>query len=452
MILPQYVLSCIDALEAAGFSAYAVGGCVRDACLGLPPHDYDICTGALPEETESVFSGHRLVLAGKKHGTVGVITDSGVVEITTFRTEGGYADNRHPDWVKFVPSIEEDLARRDFTVNAMAYSPTQGFADPFGGREDLKNHVLRAVGDPTTRFTEDSLRILRGVRFAVKYGLAPEPATEKAMNDLAPLMDNLARERVFEELCKLLPLVNAEDLARYAHILAAVIPELAPMIGFDQHSPHHAYDLYTHTAHVTAAVPPALPLRWAGLLHDTGKIPTFTRDETGRGHFYGHAKASAEIADTILRRLKAPTALREETVRLIELHMTKIEPAKKLVRRWLGRLGPELMETLLQLQEADMGSKGTGNPQEMEQFPHLRALIAGIRAENACLSLRDLAVDGHDLMALGYEGKAIGQTLNHLLDQVIDETLPNEKEALLAAVQHSEKNAPVGEGLDPPST
>ena len=435
MKLPGYVTECLDALEGAGFAAYAVGGCVRDACLGLTPHDFDLCTAALPEETEAVFHDRRLVLAGKKHGTVGVVTDFGVVEITTFRTEGAYRDNRHPDWVAFVPEIEKDLARRDFTVNAMAYSPRRGFADPFGGREDLKNKVLRAVGDPVARFQEDSLRILRGVRFAVRYGLAVEEETEKAMLSQAHLMDNLARERVFDELCKLLPLVNAEDLLRFGHVLGAVIPELTPMLGFDQHSPHHAYDLYTHTAHVTAGVPGELPLRWAALLHDVGKIPCFTRDETGRGHFYGHAGVGAEMADAILRRLKAPTALREQAVLLIDRHMTKIEPNKKNVRRWLSRLGPETMELLLCLQEADMGSKGTGKTENMEQFAQIRALLEEIQAENACLSLKDLAVNGNDLMALGYRGREIGQCLTRLLEQVLDEQLPNERQALLEAAK-----------------
>ena len=435
MKLPGYVTECLDALEGAGFAAYAVGGCVRDACLGLTPHDFDLCTAALPEETEAVFHDRRLVLAGKKHGTVGVVTDFGVVEITTFRTEGAYRDNRHPDWVAFVPEIEKDLARRDFTVNAMAYSPRRGFADPFGGREDLKNKVLRAVGDPVARFQEDSLRILRGVRFAVRYGLAVEEETEKAMLSQAHLMDNLARERVFDELCKLLPLVNAEDLLRFGPVLGAVIPELTPMLGFDQHSPHHAYDLYTHTAHVTAGVPGELPLRWAALLHDVGKIPCFTRDETGRGHFYGHAGVGAEIADAILRRLKAPTALREQAVLLIDRHMTKIEPNKKNVRRWLSRLGPETIELLLCLQEADMGSKGTGKTENMEQFAQIRALLEEIQAENACLSLKDLAVNGNDLMALGYRGREIGQCLTRLLEQVLDEQLPNERQALLEAAK-----------------
>ena len=435
MFLPAYITACLDALEGAGFAAYAVGGCVRDALLGLTPQDYDLCTSSLPEETEQVFRDKKLVLAGKKHGTVGVVTESGVVEITTFRTEGGYQDNRHPDWVKFVPDINEDLARRDFTVNAMAYSPKRGFADPFGGREDLKRHILRAVGDPQLRFREDSLRILRGARFAVRYGLTVENATWVAMLSQAHLMDNLARERVFEELCKLLPLVDTQDLLTFAPLLCAVIPELSPLMGFDQHSPHHAYDLFTHVAHVVAGVPKDPTLRWAALLHDIGKIPTFTRDETGRGHFYGHAPKGAEMADAVLRRLKAPTALRQQAVLLIDKHMLRLTPDKKQLRRCLSRFGWETVQQLLWLQQADMGSKGTGNPEELEVFPQIRSILKQLQAESACLTVKDLAVNGHDLMALGFTGKAIGQTLNALLEQVLEESLPNERSALLDAAQ-----------------
>lgn len=438
MRLPDYVQTCIDALEDAGYSAYAVGGCVRDSLLGLTPQDYDLCTSALPHQTEAVFSDYRLILAGKKHGTVGVITDGGVVEITTYRTEGEYRDNRHPDWVEFVSDIESDLARRDFTVNAMAWSPYRGFADPFGGQADLQNRILRAVGDPVKRFQEDSLRILRGVRFAVKYGLTPEKATLDAMVSLSQLMDNLARERVFEELSKLLLLVNANDLLRFAPILAAVIPELAPTMGFNQHSPYHAYDIFTHIAHVVGNVPPIPTLRWAALLHDTGKVPTFTRDETGRGHFYGHAGSGAEIADSVLRRLKAPTQLREDVVSLVELHMTKLEPTKKSLRRWLSRLGQEKLLLLLTLQESDMGGKGIQHSEVLAHFPKLRAMIAEIQAENACLTVKDLAVNGHDLMALGITGPAIGETLNRLLDLILDEKIENTKDALLSAV-HQER-------------
>ena len=432
MYLPESIQNCIDLLENAGFAAYAVGGCVRDACLGLTPHDYDLCTSALPEQTEEVFRDYRLVLAGEKHGTVTVLTEGGPVEITTFRAEGGYRDNRHPDWVKFVPDIEGDLSRRDFTVNAMAYSPKRGFSDPFGGREDLKNHILRAVGDPEARFREDSLRILRGVRFAARFGLTPVEKTMAAMLSQAHLMENLARERVFEELCKLLLAAKAADITRFAPILAAVIPELAPMIGFDQHSPHHAYDLITHTAHVVEGVPTTLPLRWAALLHDTGKVTTFTLDATGRGHFYGHARDSAATADKILRRLKAPTALREEAVALIGRHMTRLQPDRKLLRRQVSKYGFPTVEAMLALQQADMGSKGTGEDDSSTVFAAVQQLLADLKAEDACLSLKDLAVNGTDLITLGFQGKEVGACLSALLEQVIEERLPNERNALLA--------------------
>ena len=435
MFLPSYVNHCIDKLEQAGFAAYAVGGCVRDSLLGLTPQDYDLCTAATPAQIQQIFADHCQILAGEKHGTVGILVENTPVEITTFRTEGGYRDHRHPDWVRFETHIEADLSRRDFTVNAMAYSPTRGLADPFGGQADLKGKCLRAVGDAKTRFAEDSLRILRGVRFAVRYGLTPDPDTEKAMFSLAPLMDNLARERVFSELCKLLPLVSAEDLLRFAPVLTQVLPELAPLVGFDQHSPHHAYDIFTHTAHVVATVPGDLTLRWAALLHDIGKAPSFYRDEAGRGHFPGHAGLGADMADAALLRLKAPTALRQQVTELIRLHMTPLEPDKKLLRRRLGKLGQEMLEQLLQLQEADMCSKAMGIPEEIAQFANLRQLLQQLLEENACLHIRDLAVNGHDLMALGLQGKQIGLCMDYLLRQVQEETLPNERNALLAATK-----------------
>ena len=430
MKLPAYVLGCIDALEQAGFSAYAVGGCVRDRLLGLEPQDFDLCTSALPEQTRQVFSDRDLVLSGLKHGTVGVIFPEGVVEITTYRTEGGYTDSRHPDWVRFVDRVEEDLARRDFTVNAMAWSPSRGLKDPFGGAEDLKQGVLRTVGNPTDRFREDALRILRGARFAARYRLQPEDRTYEAMLQLTPLMDGLARERVFSELCKLLMRAEGEDLLRYAPIVTQVIPELKPALGFDQHSRYHAYDLYTHIAYVTASVPRELPVRWAALLHDVGKPATFTRDEQGQGHFYGHAQEGAALANEILLRLKAPTALREQVVTLVEQHMTPLLPQRKVLRRRLSRMGQQQLKLLLALQEADMGSKGA-DP-SAEQFCQVRQMIDELLAEEACLNLKDLAVNGHDLMLLGIPaGKALGQCLQGLLDAVLDEKLPNEKEALL---------------------
>ncbi len=436
MYLPEAVAVCLQRLQSAGFACYAVGGCVRDALLGIPPHDYDLCTSALPAQTAQVFDDCTLVRSGEKHGTIGVVLHGEVIEITTFRTEGGYQDSRHPDWVKFVPSLTEDLARRDFTVNAMAYAPDAGYIDPFGGREDLQKCVLRCVGDPATRFSEDALRILRGVRFAVRFGLTPDMATEDAMFRLTPLLENLARERVFEELCKLLPLVTAQDLLRFAPVLTAAIPELAPCVGFRQHSPHHAYDVYTHTAHVVGAVPAELPLRWAALLHDVGKPATFTLDGDGRGHFLGHARQSADLADAILRRLKAPTQLREQVVTLIAQHMTPLPPDRHILRRRLGRLGSEQTFRLLALQQADFGSKGTGK-EEAPEFAQTEALLRQILAEDDCLSVRDLAIDGRDLLSLGFApGPALGACLETLLLAVQSDRLPNEKEALLQAAAH----------------
>lgn len=437
MELPAYVRLCVDALEKAGFEAWVVGGCVRDACLGRLPQDYDVCTGALPDQTREVFREYDMYLAGLKHGTVSVVTDGNVVEITTFRTEGDYLDSRHPQWVAFVPDVREDLARRDFTVNAMAWSPVRGLMDPFGGREDLEKGILRAVGDPRTRFREDALRILRGVRFAVRYGMTVEERTFSAMVELRHLLASLSRERVFAELSGILPLITAEQLKRFAPVITAAIPELEPMVGFDQRSPHHAYDLYTHTAHVTAAVPGDPVLRWAALLHDVGKIDTFTLDETGRGHFYGHAAKSAERSGEILRSLKAPNALRQQVEPLIAFHMTRLEEDERLLKRRVRTLGWETLDRLLLLQEADMGSKGTGERAEMDQFPRIRAVLDKIRAQESCLSLKDLKVNGNDLLALGLRGREIGAALESLLDRVLEGQLPNEREALLEAAKNT---------------
>jgi len=429
MKLPQSVNHCLQMLEQAGFSTYAVGGCVRDWLLGLQPHDYDLCTAATPEQMRHLFREYPLVLAGEKHGTVGVVTEDGVVEITTFRTEGEYRDNRHPDQVSFVTDIREDLARRDFTVNAMAYSPSRGLQDPFGGAEDLKNHILRAVGDPEKRFREDSLRILRGVRFSVRFHLTPTEETLRAMTELASLMDNLARERVFEELCKMLPLLTAEEMIRYAPVLTRAIPPLREAVGFCQHSRHHAYDVYTHTAYVVENTPAELELRWAALLHDVGKPATFSLDQQGNGHFYNHAKVGAEMAEAILRQLKAPNALRQRVVFLVEQHMTPLPPEPKLLRRRLSRYGQEAIYQLLALQKADFSAKGVKGT--LPEFALVEKYLGEILAQNGCLTIQSLAVDGHDLMALGFQGKAIGAMLQELLEQVLEERLPNEGETLL---------------------
>lgn len=433
MKLPGLIRELIGALEQAGFEAWAVGGCVRDAALGIEPHDYDLCTSAAPEETEQVFAADELVLTGKKHGTVTVIREHTPIEITTYRTEGGYGDRRHPGWVKFVPDIEEDLSRRDFTVNAMAFHPLRGYKDPFGGLADLERRVLRTVGDPAQRFREDALRILRGVRFAVRFGLTPEEETLHAMLSLAPLMDELARERVFAELCGILPGISAAQLLLFAPILARAIPQLAPAVGMDQRNPHHDYDLFTHISHVVAGVPGDITLRLAALLHDIGKPAVFTLDETGRGHFYGHAQVGAEMADEILRTLHAPTRLRERVVFLVKQHMTILQPDRKSLRRHLSRWGEEATRQLLALQRADSCGKSGECAAERAYFARVEQALEETVAENACLSLRDLAISGKDLLEAGFPaGKAMGALLNRLLEEVLAETCENTPDALLA--------------------
>ncbi len=436
MLLPDDVLLCIRTLENAGFDAYVVGGCVRDSILGIPPQDYDLCTSATPEEITHVFGDFNLVRNGEKHGTIGVVINGNVYEITTFRTEGSYTDGRHPDYVAFVPDIKEDLRRRDFTVNAIAYAPGKGFIDPWGGRKDLQQQILRAVGDPESRFTEDSLRILRGIRFAVRFDLAIEEETFAAMEKLSFHMDRLARERVFDELCKLLPLVKAKDLLLFAPILTAVIPELAPTVGFSQHSPHHIYNVYTHTAHVVESCPRELSLRWAALLHDIGKVSTFTLDENNRGHFYGHAKVSAQMTEDILRRLRAPNALREKVVFLVENHMLELEPDKKLLRHRLGQCGNQYLFALLELQRADATSKGMDDPVTWAHFEKIDDMLEEILAEKSCLTVKDLEINGRDILSLGFApGPQIGNCMTFLLNQVQSEAIPNRKEDLLNAAK-----------------
>ena len=431
MPLPDTVRLCLDKLADAGFDAYVVGGCVRDSLLGLAPQDYDRCTNASPQQIAKVFSRYHLVRNGEKHGTIGVVINGNVYEITTFRTEGGYSDCRHPDWVNFVNDVRADLARRDFTVNAIAYSPICGYTDPFGGMKDLEERVLRTVGAPAERFTEDALRILRGVRFSARYGLTPHPETEAAMIRLAYTMESLAPERIFSELCKLLDWAKADDLIRFAPVITQAIPELAPAVGFAQHSPHHRYDVYTHTVHVVENVVPELSLRWAALLHDVGKPETFTLDENGNGHFYDHAAVGARIADTLLQRLHAPNALRERVVFLVEQHMLLPELDKKLLRRRISKFGTESIKQLLQLQKADFCSKGS--EEQPQHFTQLECLVDEISAEEACLRIRDLAIDGNDLMALGFQpGPTLGQALEQLLEMVLDERVPNKKDDLLS--------------------
>lgn len=432
----------LSSLEEAGYPAYLVGGCVRDELLGLPTCDYDIATAARPEQTQAVFRGIRQDTVGIRHGTVRLRLPGGVAEVTTFRTEGGYDDSRHPGWVEFVPDIETDLARRDFTVNAIAWSPRRGYADPFGGREDLKNKLLRCVGQPHRRFEEDALRLLRGIRFAARFRLAVEAQTLRAMVDSAQLVQRLSGERIFAELNGFLGAADFDDLIRFAPVLTATIPELAPAVGFDQHSPHHAYDVYTHICHVTAAVPARpVQLRWAAFLHDVGKPACFTRDETGRGHFKEHAQVGAQMAQEILTRLHAPKGLREDVVWLVSHHMTPLENDEKQLRRYLSRYGCPRLLYLISLQRADMASKGICDEAAAARLDAVRLTVLRLNLAESRLNIPALAVDGNDMKALGYSGPQIGQILKQLLEKVLDGSLENRRESLLDEAEKQREEA-----------
>lgn len=436
MVLPPYTAEVLRRLRAAGHAAYAVGGCVRDGVMGLFPADYDVATSATPEETLRVFAGERVIETGAKHGTVTVLSGASGVEVTTFRVDGAYSDARRPDAVTFTPSLQADLARRDFTVNAMAYDEREDhLIDPYGGAADIKERLIRCVGDPDTRFREDALRILRALRFAAVLDFSIAPETAAALRRRAPLLEKISAERINIELCKLLCGGNARAvLLEYVDVLGVPIPEILPMRGFEQHNPYHIYDVWGHTAAAVENAPPTVVLRLAALLHDIGKPPCFTLDEGG-GHFYGHAKISAEMADTILRRLRFDTATRERVVLLVREHCG-FELTERAVKRALNRLGPEAYFELSALMRAD----------NLAQSPALRCRQAWIDAMErlgheilnraACFSLKDLAVDGRDLIAAGYvPGPELGAALKKLLNAVIDGEAANEKAALLAYLE-----------------
>lgn len=401
MILPDAVLYCIATLEDAGHVAYAVGGCVRDHLLGLTPADYDLCTDATPEEICALFAERKLVRNGEKHGTIGVVISDKVYEITTFRTEGSYTDTRHPDWVEFVTDIKEDLARRDFTVNAMAYAPSKGYVDPFGGQADLENRVLRAVGDPETRFREDALRILRGVRFSVKFDLTPEENTLNAMLSCAPLMEQLAKERIFSELCKLLPLISKEDLIRYQPIILQIIPELSPVAEQGN---------YPKVAQTVEAVARELPVRIAALL-------SLLDEETG---------------SQILLRVNASNALKDQVLSVLALQKTALSPDKKQLRQLLGEYGAETIDRLLALKKALAETSG----EDTTALAQIASQCAAIRSDGSCLTIKDLAITGADILALGVApGPHIGQCMQSLLSLVQEDILTNTKAELLDAAK-----------------
>lgn len=435
MEMPGYVQNVLTALEAAGYEAWCVGGCVRDLMLGRAPEDWDVTTNALPEATMALFGSHAFP-TGLRHGTVTVREEHRSVEVTTYRVDGDYHDHRRPDTVVFTPSLEEDLRRRDFTVNAMALSLRGDLRDPFGGQADLKAGVLRCVGKPERRFGEDALRILRGLRFAAVLGFAMDPATAAGIHGHRALLKDIAAERIQVELFKLLCGKDAAAVLReYPDVVGVFWPEILPMVGFDQRNRHHCYDVWEHTLHAVEAVEPEPVLRCAMLLHDVGKPRCFTVDQDGNGHFYGHPEISRELADDMLRRLKCAAALRETVVRLVEWHDRNIPRTDRGLRRALRALGEEDLRRLILVKRADNLAQAPEYRDTQREIDRAEAILDKLVAADACFSLGQLTVNGRDLAALGLSGSEIGRTLNALLDKVVDGELPNERTALLEAAR-----------------
>lgn len=431
--LPDGASAILMALQSHGFDAYMVGGCVRDSLLGKEPKDWDICTSALPSQVEEIFSGFRVLETGIEHGTVTVLMDDGQYEVTTFRTDGAYSDFRRPDSVSFVSDIKEDLARRDFTVNAMAYNQ-QGLLDLYGGRDDIQNKVISCVGNADERFGEDALRMMRALRFAAVYGFTIAPETARSIHRSKDLLNHIAVERINVELCKLLlGSYSLQILLDYSDVMSVIIPEFKPCVGFDQNNRYHQYTVYDHMMYaVSRCKSNDLSVRLALFLHDIGKPLCYTEDENG-GHFHGHAVPSHEIAKTVLDRLRFDNKTKNEVLELVLYHDSVIEPTAKTVRRWLNKIGEERFRQLLFLREADILAHAEGTQESrLERCHSLYPILEDILKEEQCFKLKDMQLNGKDVMALGVpEGKRVGEILQSLLDRIIAGELENDRDVLM---------------------
>ena len=443
MVLPESAAYVLERLENAGFEAYVVGGCVRDSLLGRTPGDWDICTSARPEEMRRLFADHQLILTGEKHGTVAVVLHGKPYEMTTYRLDGNYHDHRHPDAVQFVDDLPRDLARRDFTINAMAYAPGRGIIDLYGGRDDLAAGMIRCVGDPAQRFAEDALRILRALRFSARLGFALDEATAAAALQARDTLQSVSAERIYTEIDGLLGAPNAgPTLAKYGEILAGAVPEVQACIGCTQPGKWHCYDVWQHSA---AAVG-ALDLRgqdtrgvrvlcWATFLHDIAKPLCRSVGPDGAAHFKGHNQRGAQLARVILRRLKAPAYLVDGAVGLIAVHDAPLPADDVGILKLLNRSGAIFLRRLCALKYADLDAHAN-TPEVAARRADVAAFERRMNelAKTGCYTMRQLAVNGADLMDIGIPaGPGVGATLQTLLNDVMEGTLPNEREALLAA-------------------
>ena len=433
ILLPEKVSRILSVLSGAGYEAYAVGGCVRDAILGREPEDWDITTNARPEEVKGLF--RRTVDTGIAHGTVTVMLGSDGFEVTTYRQDGDYSDHRHPDAVVFTASLEEDLKRRDFTINAMAYRPETGLVDLFGGREDLEKRIIRCVGDPRERFDEDALRIMRALRFSAQLGFAIAPETREAIREFAPRLQLISRERIRVELVKLLVSPHPDRLLDLAEcgITAEIFPLWDTMLATEQNSAFHLYSVGIHTLKVVENVPAEPVLRLAALLHDCGKPACKTTDMGSRNHFHGHAELGATIAEEFLKELRFDNKTIHDVVKLVKVHDDRFPPKRKNVRREMNRVGTELFPSFLKLVLADTLAKSNYALEEtMHNYTLVCRLYEEITAAGDPITLKDLAVKGSDLIAAGMKpGPEMGEVLSRMLDDVLENPEHNQKEYLI---------------------
>ena len=439
--LPRDVIGLLQTLQSAGHTAYVVGGCVRDSLLGRTPGDWDICTSARPEEMRRLFADHQLILTGEKHGTVAVVLHGKPYEMTTYRLDGNYHDHRHPDAVQFVDDLPRDLARRDFTINAMAYAPGKGIIDLYGGRDDLAAGMIRCVGDPAQRFAEDALRILRALRFSARLGFALDEATAAAALQARDTLQSVSAERIYTEIDGLLGAPNAgPTLAKYGEILAGAVPEVQACICCTQPGRWHCYDVWQHSAVAVEKLDlrgqdtrGARVLCWAAFLHDIAKPQCRSVGADGAAHFKGHNQRGAVMARTILRRLKAPGYLIEGTTGLIAIHDAPVPAGDTAILKSLNRYGAVFLHRLCALKYADLDAHAD-TPEVKARRNEVAAFEARMTelSKTACYTMRQLAVNGGDLMEAGLPaGPAVGATLQRLLTAVMEGRVLNERAALL---------------------
>ena len=434
--IPKEANELIHTLQANGHSAYVVGGCVRDSILGREPNDWDICTSATPGEMLEIFKDKKIIETGLQHGTVTVVVNGEPYEITTYRIDGDYSDSRRPDSVEFTNNLIEDLKRRDFTINAMAYNDEEGLIDPFNGLEDIKYEKINCVGSAKERFSEDALRILRAIRFASQLNFTIMPDTDWQIHQQYKNLENISIERINSEFCKIAVSDSfCVQLVLYRDVFSLFITELKDMFEFPQNNPWHVYDVFEHTIHaVEHCDSEDLIVRLAVLFHDIGKPHCFQDGEDGIRHFKGHGKVSADMTNEIMRRLKFDNDTREKVIELIYYHDSFFEVGKKYIKRWLNKIGVEQFKRLLEVRKADIKSQNPAFSKErLNKVDNIEKLLEEVLQEKECFSLRDLAVNGDDVKKAMYlkEGKDVGHWLKEILNRVIDGELNNNRDDLI---------------------